>query len=89
MQFTEPEAKAFWPLYEQYRAEMEKQGDAVLKLVKEYGQLYPNVPDERAKVMLKDLANLEKQRVETRSSYLKKIEQGAVASQDAALRPGG
>ena len=58
MQFTEPEAKAFWPLYEQYRAEMDKSGDALLKLVKEYAQLYPNVPDDRAKVMLKDLADL-------------------------------
>jgi hypothetical protein len=75
MEFTEAEGKAFWPIYEQYRAEMEKQGDALLKLVKAYGELYPNVPEDRAKVMLKDLAKLEKQRVETRGSYLKKIEQ--------------
>lgn len=74
MQFTAEEGKAFWPLYEKYRAETDKQGDALLKLVKEYGRLYPNVPDDRAKVMLKELGNLEKKRVETRSSYLKKIE---------------
>ena len=53
---------------------MAKQGDAVLKLVKEYGQSYPNIPDDRARVMLKDLANLEQQRVKTRSAYLKKME---------------
>jgi hypothetical protein len=74
MQFTGDEAKAFWPLYEQYRTETEKQGDALLKLVKEYAKLYPNVPDDRAKAMLKELGDLEKKRVETRSSYLKKIE---------------
>lgn len=74
MQFTESEAKAFWPIHEQYRAAMEKPGDALLKLVKEYGQLYPNIPDDRAQVLLKDLARLEEQRVETRHSYLKKIE---------------
>ncbi len=73
MQFTEAEGKAFWPLYEQYRAEMQEQGGAVLRLVKEYGQLYPNVADDRAKVMLKDLAKFEKKRVEIRSSYLKQI----------------
>ena len=89
MQFTEQEGKAFWPLYEQYRAEMDKSGDALLKLVKDYAQLYPDVPDDRAKVMLKDLGDLEKQRVETRNSYLKKIGEGAVAGQDAAVRPGG
>jgi hypothetical protein len=74
MQFTQEEGKVFWPLYEQYRAEIDKQGDALLKLVKEYGQLYPNVPDDRAKAMLRELGDLEKNRVATRSSYLKKIE---------------
>jgi hypothetical protein len=74
LQLTETEGKAFWPLYEKYRAEMEKSGDALLKLIKEYAQLYPNVPDDRARVMLKELGDLEKQRVETRNSHLKKIE---------------
>jgi len=74
MQFTEDEGKAFWPLYEQYSAEMQKQGDSMLKLVKEYAQLYPDVPDDRARTMLKELGSLEKNRVETRNSYLKKIE---------------
>jgi len=84
MQFSASEAKAFWPLYEQYRAEMDKSGAAVLKLVKEYAQLYPDVPDERAKVMLKDLAKLEQQLVATRNSYLKKI--GKVVSPAKTLR---
>ena len=74
MQFTQDEGKVFWPLYEQYRAEMDKSADTLLKLIKEYGQLYPNVPDDRAKVMLKELGDLHKHRVETRNSYLKKIE---------------
>ena len=74
MQFTVQEGKAFWPLYEKYRAEMDKSAEALLKLIKEYGQLYPNIPDDRAKVMLKELGDLQKQRVETRNSYLKKIE---------------
>jgi len=74
MQFTEDEGKAFWPLYEQYRTEMQPHGDALLKLVKDYAQLYPNVPDDRAKAMLKELGAREKKRVETRNWYLKKIE---------------
>jgi hypothetical protein len=35
MQFTEQESKAFWPLYDQYRAETDKLGDALLKLIKD------------------------------------------------------
>ena len=74
MQFTEQEAKAFWPLYDRYRAGMDKSGDALLKLIKEYAQLYPNVPDKRAKAMLNELGELQEERVETRNSYLKKME---------------
>jgi hypothetical protein len=73
LQFTEQEGKAFWPLYDQYRAETDKLGDALLKLMKDYAQLYPNVPDDRAKVILKELGGLEKQLVGTRNSYLNKI----------------
>ena len=67
MQFTDAEAKAFWPLYDRYRAEMDKSADALLKLIKDYAQLYPDVPDDRAKTMLNQLGDLEKQRVETRN----------------------
>jgi hypothetical protein len=58
MQFTVDEGKAFWPLYEQYRAKMEQHGNALVKLVKEYGQLYPNVPTTGPRSCSKNLATL-------------------------------
>jgi len=73
MQFTDVEANAFWPIYHQYRAEMDTVGDGVKHLVLEYAGLYPDVPDDRAKKMLKQLADLEKKQVATRSKYLKKV----------------
>jgi hypothetical protein len=73
MQFTEAEGQAFWPLYHRYRAEMDKVGDGVKKLVLEYARLYPNVPDNRAKPMLTELLALEKEQVAIRAAYLKKI----------------
>jgi hypothetical protein len=84
LQLTEQEGKAFWPLYEQYRIEMAKPGDAVLALITDYAKLYPNVPDERARTMLAQLRNLEKQLVETRTAYLEKIQE--VISPAKALR---
>jgi hypothetical protein len=84
MQFSEQEGKAFWPLYEQYRAEMNKSGDALVKLIKDYAQLYPDVPDDRAKVMLKELGRLEKHLVETRNYHFEKI--GRVISPAKTLR---
>jgi Cu/Ag efflux protein CusF len=75
LQFTEQEGKAFWPLYQQYRAEVDKLGDALIKLIKDYAELYPNVPDDRARVMLNQLGALEKQRVETRNFHLQRIQE--------------
>jgi Spy/CpxP family protein refolding chaperone len=73
LQLTEAESTAFWPLYHQYRAEMDKAGDDLVKLVKEYAAAYPNVPEARAKTLLEDLGDLEKKHAATRAAWLKKI----------------
>jgi hypothetical protein len=72
LQLTESEGKAFWPLYQQYRAEAARLGDRLLKLVLAYADLYPNVPEDRAREMLKESIDLEQQLVKTRAEYLKK-----------------
>jgi hypothetical protein len=73
LQLTAAEAERFWPLYRQYRAEMDRVGDRLVQLVKEYAQGYPEVPEDRAKQMLKDLTTLEKKHVATRTTFLKKF----------------
>jgi hypothetical protein len=73
LQLTETESRSFWPLYHQYRAEMDKVGSAVLKLVKEYAGFYPNASDDRSKRMLQELVDLERQQVSTRASFIKKF----------------
>src|SRR5580658_7915498 len=42
MDLTDDESKAFWPLYHEYRSEMDKVGDRRMKLVLDYAKLYPN-----------------------------------------------
>jgi Spy/CpxP family protein refolding chaperone len=73
LQLTEAESTAFWPLYHQYRAEMDKIGNDLLKLVKEYAASHPNVPEDKAKKLLKNLGDLEKKQVTTRAAWLKKM----------------
>lgn len=73
MQLTEGESTAFWPLYRQYRAEQEKVGDGLVKLVLEYADLYPNVPEDRARQLFRDYNALEKKLASTRAWYLKKF----------------
>jgi hypothetical protein len=72
LQLTEPESKAFWPQYGKYRAEMDKLGDRLVKLVLEYADVYPNVPEDRAKRMLKEYTALEGKMASTRACYFKR-----------------
>jgi hypothetical protein len=84
MQLSESESAAFWPLYRQYRAEQEPLGDGLVKLVLEYADLYPNVPEDRAGQLLKDYTALEQKLASTRAWYLKKFAKIVPASK--ALR---
>lgn len=74
LQLTEKESESFWPLYRSYRAEAEKIGDELVKLVLEYADLYPEVPEDRAREMFKDMLALEKQMVDKRASFLKRAD---------------
>ena len=73
MQLTDAESAAFWPLYREYRAQMDKLGDGIVKLVLEYADAYPNVPEDRAAKLLKNYLALEKDLVSVRAKHLKKI----------------
>jgi hypothetical protein len=73
MQLTEQESVAFWPIYRDYRTAMDKIGDSRVELVLEYADLYPNVPEDRAKGMLKKYSAIEEKAVSTRNKYLKKL----------------
>jgi hypothetical protein len=84
MQFTEKEGVAFWPLYRQYRAEREKLGDGPVKLVLEYADFYPDVPEDRARQLLKDYTALQKKLADQRTRYLGKF--GKILSPAKTLR---
>ncbi|MGE3312222.1 MAG: hypothetical protein AB7O66_19840 [Limisphaerales bacterium] len=80
MQLTEPESAAFWPLYRDYRFEMDQLSDGLVKLVLEYADVYPAVAEDRAAQMLKDYLALEKNWASTRAKHLKKISKALPAS---------
>lgn len=84
LQLTEAEGKAFWPLYRDYRHDVEKANDELVKLVLEYSDQYPNVTEESAREALKRYAKMETQLLNTRQKHLKKI--GAVLPATKTLR---
>jgi len=84
MQLTDEESSGFWPIYRDYRVAMDKLGDGRIELVLEYAELHPNVPEDRAKQMLKKYAALEDKTVSVRNKYLKKL--GKVLPASKVLR---
>ena len=84
MQLTESESTAFWPLYRTYRADLDKLGDGLVKLVLEYADVYPNVPEKRAQAMLKEYVALEQKLASKRAWYVKRA--GKVIPAAKALR---
>ena len=84
LQLTESESTAFWPLYRTYRADLDKLGDGLVKLVLEYADVYPNVPEKRAQAMLKEYSALEQKLASKRAWYLKRA--GKILPATKALR---
>jgi hypothetical protein len=73
MSLTKKETDAFWPIYNSYRAEMEKGSDGIAELILEYADLYPEVPDEKAIEMLNRYTKIEDNLLKIKKKYLKKF----------------
>lgn len=85
MQLTEEEGKVFWPLYREYRSALDGVHDGLVKLVLEYTDAYPNVPEKKAAQLLKDYTALEVEYAETRATYMKKIAKTITAAKAVRL----
>jgi hypothetical protein len=66
---TDSEAQAFWPVYDQYTAELTKLGDQKYVLIKEYAQSYGTMTDAQADDWTKRLLKLDSDVVALRMKY--------------------
>lgn len=71
---TPEEATKFWPVYDQYAADMSKVYDEFYKVVKEYMAVQKTVSDADASSMMKRWAELQVQVAQTRQRYLPIVE---------------
>ena len=71
---TADEAKAFWPLYDTYAAEVVKLGDRKSALITDFARNYEKLTDEQAKSMLKEQFDIQEQSLALRRDTLKKME---------------
>jgi|SRR5271157_91026 len=67
---TDTEATKFWPIYDQYAAEVTKVGDARWALIKEYAAEYNTMTDVQANDYMKRGAAIDQQFTALRSKYV-------------------
>jgi len=75
MQLTDAEAAAFWPLYDQYAAEVRKVNDTRFGLVKQYAKVYKTMTPDEADSMFKLLCDADQTIISLRVQYLPQFEQ--------------
>ena len=74
IQFTNEEAKVFWPVYREYDFELSKIGDGRLELIKDYAQNYETMTDEKARDLVERALKLEGKRTKLKKKYFKKFD---------------
>jgi len=73
MQLTEAEAKAFWPVYDQYQDELFLLRSRTAKLIKDFTDAYEKMTNETAKKLMDESMALETLGPKLRQTYLPKF----------------
>ena len=73
MQLTEAEAKAFWPVYDQYQDELFLLRTRTVKLIKDFTDAYEKMTNETAKKLMDEYMALETLGPKLRQAYLPKF----------------
>lgn len=73
LKLTESESKAFWPVYDQYEAELKKIDDRFLAMVNDYVAKYDTLTDAEASKLLQERMTLERKRLDVKTKYTNRI----------------
>ena len=73
MQLTEAEAKAFWPVYNQYQDELFLLRTRTLKLINDFADAYEKMTNETAKKLMDEFITIENLGPKLRQAYLPKF----------------
>ena len=74
MLLTPSEAARFWPIYDEYRAAMNKIGDRRVKVITDYAAARNSMSEDEANRLLTEALDIDKRRVEIKEDYIKKFE---------------
>jgi Spy/CpxP family protein refolding chaperone len=84
MVLTSEQATKFWPIYDQYQAELNKIGDTRWQWMKEYAASYPNVTAEQAQGFMARSTQVDQQMIALREKYVPIFEK-VISPKQAAL----
>jgi len=73
LKLTDSESRAFWPIYDEYEGKLKKLDDQFIALVNDFAAKYDTLTEADAASMLKTKMQLEKDRMNLRQTYTKKI----------------
>jgi Ribulose bisphosphate carboxylase large chain, N-terminal domain len=69
MPLNEAEARAFWPVYKAYAADLGKAGDRKASIIAAYAANFDSMNDVKADAFMKDYLTMEDERLKTRKKY--------------------
>jgi len=70
---TEGEARAFWPVYKEYRGEVEAVGDRTAKLIMAYAANFDTMTEAKADAFFTDSLAIERDRLAVRTKFVPRI----------------
>jgi hypothetical protein len=75
MELTEPEAKGFWPIYEQYQKDLQKINQRIAKVLDSYADdnRKKSLTDDKAKKLIDEAMAIEQAEVNLKSTYAPKL----------------
>ena len=88
LQLTDPESRAFWPIYDGYEARVKKIDDRFVQLVNDYAAKYSTMTDADALRMLAAKMKIDKERMDLQQAYTEEDREGGAGGQGAALCAG-
>jgi hypothetical protein len=79
MDLTEVEAKAFWPIYQEYQSKLTKINERIAKIIVEYAKNSQSMTNDLAKKLLKESMAVEKERLTLKESLMPKFQKALPA----------
>jgi hypothetical protein len=73
MNLTDDEAAVFWPIYDEYKAELSKLSDRTITLVAGFAANYRDLTDAQASEMTREYFSIEQDRLNLREKYFEKF----------------